>query len=167
MRLSKLAGAQLTHPDVELSGLVGEEGDEPAVGRDFGVLFRALPIRDARERGVGERVLLAVVAGRRASHAPTATASAASATHGSHVVRLFGASARHRSSVAPGSTSSIASISIRTSPISLRRCFGSFARQRSRSRRIGRRRRGGQRRPVRLALEDLRDRVRDRVARET
>ena len=56
VRLAKLPGAHLTHPDVELSGLVGEEGHEPAVGRDFGSLFRALPIRDLRERGVRERV---------------------------------------------------------------------------------------------------------------
>ncbi len=51
-------GAHLTHPDVELSSPVGDEGHEPAVGRNLGVLFRALPVRDARERGVGERVLL-------------------------------------------------------------------------------------------------------------
>ena len=34
---------------------VGEERHELPVGRDFGALFRALPIREARELGVGER----------------------------------------------------------------------------------------------------------------
>ena len=65
---------------------------------------------------------------------------------------------------APGSTSSIASISIRTSPMSLSRCFGSFVRQRQQEASNRHRCRSRQCRPVRLALEDLRDRVRDRVA---
>ena len=36
---------------------VGEEGHELPVGRDFGALFRALPIREARELRVGQRIL--------------------------------------------------------------------------------------------------------------
>ena len=52
----KPPGADLTHPDVELSSLVGDERDEPAIGRNVGLLFRALPVGDPRERGVGERV---------------------------------------------------------------------------------------------------------------
>ena len=75
---------------------------------------------------------------RQASHATTAAASAISATHGSHFNQAFAGAARAPcTSGVAGSTSCIAAISIRASPISLRRCFGSFARQRSRSRRIG------------------------------
>ena len=96
MRLSNIPVPSLTDPDVELSILVGEEGHEPAVGRDFGLLFSAVPIRDARERGVGERVLLRSLAARRASHVPTATASTTSATQGSQVVAAPGTSERHQ-----------------------------------------------------------------------
>ncbi len=78
------------------------------------------------------------VTGRRASQTPTLTASATSATHGNHVARVFAeAGGDVVTSETPGNASSIASISILTSPISLRRCLGSFARQRSRSRRMG------------------------------
>ena len=78
-------------------------------------------------------------------------------------------SARHAAKVPsrtsePGSASSSASISIRTSPISLRRCFGFLARQRKQDPSYRHGGRGGQRRPVRLALENLRDRVRGGVA---
>ena len=76
------------------------------------------------------------VIGRRASHTPTAPASVASAIHGSHFARPFTEAAADPTSAVPGSTSSIALSSILTSPISLRRCFGSLARHRSNSRRM-------------------------------
>ena len=58
-----------------------------------------------------------------------------SATQGSQFPFVF-AGATAAGPTAPGNTSSIASISIRASPISLKRSFGSFVRQRTRSRRI-------------------------------
>ena len=55
--VDKTPGAHLAQPEVELAVAVGEEGDEPPVGRNFGGRFRALPIREARELGVGQRVI--------------------------------------------------------------------------------------------------------------
>ena len=76
---------------------------------------------------------------RRPVHTATPTVSTPTAIHGSHVARLFaGAGDAPSGSDAHGSLSSIASISILTSPISRRRCLESFARQRNKSRRIGR-----------------------------
>ena len=49
------SGANLAHPEVELPVAVGEERDEPPIGRNFGAAFRALPIREARELSVGQR----------------------------------------------------------------------------------------------------------------
>ena len=41
-------------PDIELAGTIGEKRDELSVGRNFGALLGALPIRQQRECGVGE-----------------------------------------------------------------------------------------------------------------
>ncbi len=77
-------------------------------------------------------------AGRRACSATNAAASTITATHGSHLSQArAGAAGAARTRATPGTTSAIASISIRTSPMSRRRPFGSFVKQRSRSRRIG------------------------------
>ena len=55
VRLTKRPGADLAHPEVELSGAVGQERDEPPIGRNLGAAFRPLPIREAREPCVGQR----------------------------------------------------------------------------------------------------------------
>src|SRR5688572_18612566 len=39
------SGTKLTDPDVELPQPVADESHKPAVRRDFGLLFRALPVR--------------------------------------------------------------------------------------------------------------------------
>ena len=161
--IAKTPAADLAQPDVELTSLVGDEGHELPVGRNFPAPFRAFPVREARELGVGERVLRR---GRRAPgpHSPTprrarrARPTAATSCGSS---RSGGATVAPD---APGSTSSIASISIRTSPMSLRRCFGSFAKQRSKQPSNGCRCRRREGRPVGLALENLSNRVGHRLA---
>ena len=55
--VDETSGAHLAHPEVELTVAVGEERDEPAVGRNLGAAFGALPIGEARELRVGQRVI--------------------------------------------------------------------------------------------------------------
>src|SRR5205823_1531856 len=61
---------ELGQPDVKLAIAIGKEGDERAIGRDFGASLGSLPIREPGELRVGERVLLR----RRASKLPDADA---------------------------------------------------------------------------------------------
>ena len=98
------------------------------------------------------------------------SASAPVRTHGRPDVRALTVAADNAdASDTPGDGSSIASISMRASPISLRRCVGFFAEAAAHqpSKRRGRRR--GKGRPIRFPLENPSDRVRHRVTskRET
>ena len=61
---------------------------------------------------------------------------------------------------------SVSSSSMRASPMSRRRCVASFVEAAPQQLAHARRRRGGQRGPVGLALEDARDQVRHRLALE-
>ena len=75
-------------------------------------------------------------AGRRATHALRPAASARTATHGSHAVRRFSPAGGASVGLAiSGFGSSPPSSSSLTLPISLSRCFGSFARHRRNNRR--------------------------------
>ena len=133
----KRPGADLTQPDVKLSVPVGDERDKPAIGRDVRLLLAAAPISEPSECRVGERVA-GDLDGYSASGLPRRHSRGEREQR--HPRQTFQPGVR-RSGACPGtsvwSTSSIASISIRASPISLRRCFESFFRQRIRSRRIG------------------------------
>ena len=79
---------------------------------------------------------VATAAGRRASLVATVMASATTANQGSHVVPRLRSARGTTAAFAPAGTSSNASISIRTSPISRRRFFESFERHRTSKRRM-------------------------------
>src|SRR4029453_15677062 len=66
--IDRVPGSHLPQPDVELAGLVGEEGDELPVGGYLGACLVAWPIREQRKPRIAERI-----ASRRrsgASHEP-------------------------------------------------------------------------------------------------
>ena len=157
----EVSGAELADPHVELSEAVGDEGHEPAVGRDLRLLFGAVPVRDPRERGVGERVRLRC---RRAQGRPRDDSRG---ERDDRQPRRGGSRRSGRSCRHDGRRWRLVVDRVDLDPDvpdishALLRILDQAAEQQPSNRR---RCRGRQRRPVRLALEDLRDRVRHRVA---
>ncbi len=89
-----------------------------------------LPVPDALVSGASW-----MIAGRGTTHTLNKTASAATASHGSHVAALKEPRGAKVIAPTPDGGSSTASMSILASPMSRSRWFGSFTRQRSRRRR--------------------------------